>query len=121
MSLDVRTPTIHRSTDASARNLAPIPRPPVRDADDASTAPRQGGYVPTPADAQLVADLRDGNEAAFLTVIDRFGATMLRVARLYVSSPGGAEEVVQEAWLAVLVGLAASRRAAPCEPGSSGS
>ncbi len=105
MGLNLRTPTIDRSTDVPSLNLAPIARRPVRDGDDASTAPRPGSYVPTSGEAQLVADLRNGDEAAFVTVIDRYGATMLRVARLYVSSPGGGEEVVQETWLAVLVGL----------------
>ena len=32
-------------------------------------------------------------------------AMMLRIARMYVSSPAVAEEVVQDAWLGILQGL----------------
>jgi RNA polymerase sigma-70 factor, ECF subfamily len=56
-------------------------------------------------DAQLVEGLRAGDEAAFATLIRMYGAGMLRVARMYVSSRAVAEEVVQEAWLAVLKGI----------------
>lgn len=58
-----------------------------------------------PAEAELLAALRQGNEDAFVELIDRYGASMLRVARLRVSSDGVAEEVVQETWLQVLRGL----------------
>ena len=105
MSLDPRPPKIDRSTDVPPRDLGPLHWLPVGATADRATDPRFDRYVPTSADTQLVAELRDGDEAAFVTVIDRFGPTMIRVARLYVSSPGGAEDVVQETWLAVLVGL----------------
>ena len=57
------------------------------------------------ADAALVESLRSGDEAAFARLIDDLSPGMLRMARLYVSSDAAAEEVVQEAWLAVLRGL----------------
>ena len=36
-------------------------------------------------DATIVERLRDGDEAAFAELIDRYGMTMLRVAQMYVS------------------------------------
>jgi RNA polymerase sigma-70 factor, ECF subfamily len=56
-------------------------------------------------DHELVQRLRDGDEAAFMELIDRYGAMMLRVAQMYVRDRGTAEEVVQETWLAVLNGI----------------
>jgi RNA polymerase sigma-70 factor (ECF subfamily) len=56
-------------------------------------------------EAQLVAALRAGDEAAFRELIRMYGAGMLRVAQMYVSSRAVAEEVVQEAWLGVLNGI----------------
>jgi RNA polymerase sigma-70 factor (ECF subfamily) len=57
------------------------------------------------ADEDLVTQLRAGDEAAFSELIDRYGASMLRVARLHVRDRAVAEEVVQETWLAVLNGI----------------
>ena len=56
-------------------------------------------------DHELVQRLREGDEAAFAELIDRYGATMLRVAQMYVRDRATAEEVVQETWLAVLKGI----------------
>jgi RNA polymerase sigma-70 factor, ECF subfamily len=56
-------------------------------------------------DHELVQRLREGDEAAFVELIDRYGATMLRVAQMYVRDRATAEEVVQETWLAVLNGI----------------
>jgi RNA polymerase sigma-70 factor, ECF subfamily len=56
-------------------------------------------------DHDLVQRLRDGDESAFVELIDRYGATMLRVAQMYVRDRATAEEVVQETWLAVLNGI----------------
>jgi len=58
-------------------------------------------------DARVVAALRAGDEKAFLALVRSLNAPMLRVASVYVSSRAVAEEVVQEAWLGVLKGLAA--------------
>jgi RNA polymerase sigma-70 factor (ECF subfamily) len=63
-------------------------------------------FAPAPdSDAGLVRALRAGDEAAFAELVDRYGASMLRLATMYVSSRAVAEEVVQEAWLAVLTGI----------------
>ena len=56
-------------------------------------------------DHELVQRLREGDESAFAELIDRYGATMVRVAQMYVKDRGSAEEVVQETWLAVLNGI----------------
>jgi RNA polymerase sigma-70 factor (ECF subfamily) len=58
------------------------------------------------ADASLLRRLRDGDERAFVALVERYHSTMLRVALTYVPSPAVAEEVVQDTWLAVLRGLA---------------
>lgn len=58
-------------------------------------------------DSALLQALRAGDEAAFLALVSRHHASMIRVARLYVGSASVAEEVAQEAWIGVLKGLAA--------------
>jgi RNA polymerase sigma-70 factor (ECF subfamily) len=56
-------------------------------------------------DDALVARLRNGDEAAFREIVDRYGMALLGVARMYVKDRAAAEEVVQETWLAVLQGI----------------
>jgi RNA polymerase sigma-70 factor, ECF subfamily len=58
-----------------------------------------------PQDEGLLAQLRAGDEAAFMDLVDRYGRLMLRIALSHVSSRAVAEEVVQEAWLGVVKGL----------------
>jgi RNA polymerase sigma-70 factor (ECF subfamily) len=58
-----------------------------------------------PPERELVAALRRGDEAAFAAVLDAWSASMLRLARSFVSTHASAEEVVQETWLAVLKGV----------------
>jgi RNA polymerase sigma-70 factor (ECF subfamily) len=59
----------------------------------------------TDEDAGLVARLKAGSEEAFAALVHMYGAALLRVAQIYVSSRAVAEEVVQETWLAVLGGI----------------
>jgi RNA polymerase sigma-70 factor (ECF subfamily) len=54
---------------------------------------------------RIVEAISAGDEEAFVQLVHLYGATMLRVAQLYVTSRAVAEEVVQEAWLGVLVGI----------------
>jgi RNA polymerase sigma-70 factor, ECF subfamily len=49
--------------------------------------------------------LRAGDEEAFMALVRRHQAAMVRVAQIYVSRRDVAEEVVQEAWVGVLRGL----------------
>ncbi|MGH2618581.1 MAG: RNA polymerase sigma factor [Thermomicrobiales bacterium] len=62
--------------------------------------------MPTePNDLLLVAALRRGDEAAFGSLIDRYHASLIRIATLFVRDYGVAEEVAQETWIGVLKGL----------------
>lgn len=65
----------------------------------------KGPPLLTQDERRLVAALRAGGERAFVELVDRHAASMLRVARLYVSSRAVAEEVVQEAFLGVVAGI----------------
>ena len=56
-------------------------------------------------DSELIAALRDGDEAAFAQLVDQHTPSMLRVARGYVPSREIAEEVIQETWIALLKGI----------------
>ena len=61
---------------------------------------------PTTPDADLLACLRAGDTTAFATVVDEWSPVMLGVAQRYVRDRQAAEDVVQEAWLGVVTGLA---------------
>ena len=63
------------------------------------TEPRMGD------DARLVADLLAGDEEVFMAVVRREHASMVRYAQLFLSSRASAEEVAQEAWMGILVGV----------------
>ena len=54
---------------------------------------------------QLVQALRVGDEAAYAALIERYHASLVRLAMLYVADRATAEEVAQETWLGVLEGL----------------
>lgn len=53
----------------------------------------------------LITALRTGDEAAFVTLIDKYHPSLVRLAMIFVDDPAVAEEVVQETWVAVLTGL----------------
>jgi RNA polymerase sigma-70 factor (ECF subfamily) len=65
---------------------------------------RQTALSPDP-DAELVAQMQAGNERAFLALVARHHASMLRLASSMLPSAAIAEEVVQDTWLAVLRGI----------------
>src|SRR5215472_7040716 len=77
---------------------------------EASTMPQAspGAAVQgsTCADAGLVARLRAGDESAMARLVEEWSPAMLRVARSLVGSVQSAEDVVQDAWLGMLSGLA---------------
>ena len=56
-------------------------------------------------DDTLLQALRNGDEAAFATLVDRYHGLLLRLALAFVSSRAVAEEVVQDTWVGVLEGL----------------
>ena len=62
-------------------------------------------YAPPPGQAEVVTALQAGDERVFQELVAELGPSMLRIARMYVSSRAVAEEVVQEAWLGVLSGI----------------
>jgi RNA polymerase sigma-70 factor, ECF subfamily len=59
----------------------------------------------SPEEAALLQRLRRGDEDAFAALVEMYGASLLRVSQLFVSSRAVAEEVVQETWLGLLKGL----------------
>ena len=69
-----------------------------------SPGPHTDGVTGT--EAHLVAQLRAGDEGAMAQLVDQWSPAMLRVARSFVDSPQSAEDVVQDAWLGMLTGLA---------------
>jgi len=56
-------------------------------------------------EVRLVAALRQGDEAAFMMLVEQYHASLVRLAQLYVQNRDQAEEVAQEAWLGVLRGI----------------
>jgi RNA polymerase sigma-70 factor (ECF subfamily) len=56
-------------------------------------------------EAELLERLRARDEGAFAELVRAWSPSMLRLARMHVSSAAVAEEVVQEAWLGVLEGI----------------
>jgi len=60
----------------------------------------------TYTDADLVALLRAGDEEVISRLVEQWSPTMFRLARSFVDSAQSAEDVVQEAWLGMLSGLA---------------
>jgi RNA polymerase sigma-70 factor (ECF subfamily) len=58
-----------------------------------------------PADAVIVARLRDRDEAMFAMLLDAWSPGLLRAARAYVRDEHAAQDVVQETWLGVIRGI----------------
>lgn len=56
-------------------------------------------------DAELVARLRAGDEAAFAQLVREYQGRLTRFAQNFVGDRAVAEEVVQESWMGVLKGL----------------
>lgn len=63
------------------------------------------GHNGADPDADLLRRLRAGDEDAFMELVERHHAALLRVAMSYVSDRAVAEEIVQETWVAVLRGV----------------
>jgi RNA polymerase sigma-70 factor, ECF subfamily len=66
---------------------------------------RRENAPPSAREPELIAALRRGEEPAFITLMDEYGAMLMRVARMYVSTAAVAEEVVQDTWIGVLNGI----------------
>jgi RNA polymerase sigma-70 factor (ECF subfamily) len=53
-------------------------------------------------DAPIIEGLRARDEATFAALVDRYSASLVRLARVYVHDAASAEEVVQDAWIGLL-------------------
>jgi RNA polymerase sigma-70 factor, ECF subfamily len=62
-------------------------------------------FAPVSDEGDLVVRLREGDEAAFATLVALYQARLLRLAGTVVASRSVAEEVVQDTWLAVVRGV----------------
>jgi RNA polymerase sigma-70 factor (ECF subfamily) len=60
---------------------------------------------PSTDDLRLVDALRHSNEAAFVTLVERYQHGLMRLALVFVPSRTAAEQAVQETWLDVLQGV----------------
>src|SRR5512144_1954293 len=114
---------VHRRT-RSLRTLVPI----IRAAGKAERAARgrrrhteRGGasmieaassaaWVVVPDEGSVIDALRCGDEGAFARLVDQYHPSLRRVARLYISDRGVADEVVQDTWLGVIQGIWAFER-----------
>ncbi|MEY2426278.1 MAG: polymerase sigma-70 factor, subfamily [Actinomycetota bacterium] len=56
-------------------------------------------------DAELVEQLRHGDEAAFVELVKHYQPSLLRLAESTVGSAAVAQEVTQDTWLAVMRGI----------------
>ena len=65
----------------------------------------ENGILASAEDLEFVERLRAGDESAFMALVDRHQAPMLRLARMYVATQAVAEDVVQDAWVGILRGL----------------
>ena len=61
--------------------------------------------MPRDEDAALLAQLRAGEERAFVVLVKRYHHRLTRLALTFVPSPEMAEDVAQETWLAVCRGV----------------
>ena len=62
---------------------------------------------PWGTEAELLARLRAGDEAAFAALVDDLHGRLIGLAATFTSSPPLAEDIVQETWLGVIRGLRA--------------
>jgi RNA polymerase sigma-70 factor (ECF subfamily) len=72
----------------------------------AASRPRgPGDTTRSDPDAELLAKIRAGEEQAFVELVSRYQASLMRLAGNYVANTVVAEDVIQDTWLAVLRGL----------------
>ncbi len=91
---------------ASASNLGPEAWGSTQESDrDSEITPSRNRPNVTYEELELIASLRQGEESAFTTLVERYHGRLLGYAQSFVSSQAVAEEVVQETWMAVLKGI----------------
>ena len=64
-----------------------------------------GRVVASAEDWHLIEALRRGDDEAFMSLMELYYTSMLRIALMYVSDQATAEDVIQETWIGVLRGL----------------
>jgi len=69
---------------------------------DGEGAGALGACAQPGCDAEELAALRRGDQAAFTALVRPLRASMVRVATSHVSSPEVGEDVAQDTWLAVI-------------------
>jgi RNA polymerase sigma-70 factor (ECF subfamily) len=67
------------------------------------------GMAASLTERELVRSLREGDEHAFVYLLERYHASLVRLARTFVQDPVWAEEVTRDTWLGVLRGLGTFR------------
>jgi len=77
-------------------NISPMPLKAVQG---------HAGLVASASDLCLLQQLRARDEGAYTLLLDRYGPSMTRLAMQYVPQRAVAEEVVQDTWMGVLLGL----------------
>ena len=88
--------------EGTFQRIQPVERAAIQQYNASSQSSRS---VASEEDVRLVEALRSGNESAFVSLIDMYHSSMLRLAMIFVTSQAVAEEVVQETWIGVLHGL----------------
>src|SRR3954464_7833400 len=83
------------------------PRSPSGVTAESELAPLQMPIAPLRVDddGDLVAGLKRGDEAAFVTLVQRYQRPLLRLAIVYCRNLAVAEEIVQDTWLGVIRGI----------------
>ncbi len=73
---------------------------------DNDTVPETNSSLPVFADdLRLIDALRQGDNQAFEVLISAYHTALSRLAAIYVTDPQVVEEVVQDTWIGVLLGL----------------
>jgi RNA polymerase sigma-70 factor (ECF subfamily) len=57
------------------------------------------------SEAELVAQLRGGDEAAFTEIVERYHAQLIHLASTFVRTAEAAEDAAQETWIALIKGI----------------
>ena len=83
----------------------PVAFPPVVVSDVPGRRGTGRRVQPMESDAELLARLQAGDESAFLALVTRYNASLLRLARTFVPSEAVAEEAVQDTWMGVVRGV----------------
>ncbi len=78
---------------------------PKHDGASDPTVDQAGAPVAAAEELALVAALRQGDERAFMRLVERYHMALIHMALAYVASRAVAEEVAQDTWVAVLQGI----------------